>query len=754
MITATDQALSPGVLSLLPLFYIGWSDSVLSPTEMELIHRKLREMPHLSEEEKAYLIRYTRPQDPPSAEVFKGWLEALRQEAAKLPPSGQVSLAQLGLDIAKISVGPQEAQRLNDPAVYRALLDIETQLGVKTLEDLNGMIRQLGATQLHVTSGTLSFNRDTLRQMFDGPRAPIKQAVRQLLRDPFFHAGIIRDKEAHRLRILSMTKALAEQGYGALAYPKAYGGQADMGEYAAVFQTLAAHDLSLTVKFGVQFGLFGGAIFNLGTEQHHSLYLTPTGKAELLGCFAMTEKGHGSNVKDLETTATYDHSTQTITVHTPHYHAGKEYIGNTLHGSMAVVFAQLIVAGENHGIHAVLVPYRDADGQLLPGIEAEDCGYKMGLNGVDNGRLWFKQVTVPKSNLLNRYGDIDAQGRYTSPIENPNRRFFTMLGALVGGRICVGMGALSAAQAALDIAIRYALKRRQFAPTDGEPETLLMDYPTHQHRLLPLLVKNYAYHFTLQNLSERYAKAQPDDMRQIETQAAGLKAMATWLATQTIQECREACGGMGYLSENRFADLKADSDIFTTFEGDNTVLLQLVAKGLLTEFRQSFHDDGFRAVMRYLSGKISQTFATYNPYFTGNTDLEHLLSPEFHREALQFREQKILLSLSDRMRNYLSRRLAPYEAFLKCQTHMIALAKAYIEHLVYQEFSRTIDGFAPSPERAMLEKIRNYYALHSISDDKGWFLEAEYMTGEKSKAIRSLLNKLTQELRNEVEGLV
>jgi acyl-CoA oxidase len=356
--------------------------------------------------------------------------------------------------------------------------------------------------------------------------------------------------------------------------------------------------------------------------------------------------------------------------------------------------------------------------------------------------------------LLNKYGDIDDNGLYISPIENPNKRFFTMLGALVGGRICVGMAGNSAAKTALTIAVRYGLKRRQFAPGDGKPETILMDYPTHQHRLIPLLVKSYAFHFALNNLAEQYTTADEAAMRKIETKAAGLKAMATWHGTQTVQTCREACGGKGYLSENRFADIKADSDIFTTFEGDNTVLMQLVAKGLLTEFKQSFHDESVWAVMRYLGSKIGHVMAEYNPYFTGNTDLEHLLSDGFHAEALRYREQKILIALSDRMRDYLKKRFGPYEAFLKCQMHMIVLAKAYVERLVYREMVNTLDGLADGPEKAMLQKITTFYALHTIYEDKGWFLENGFVNGDKTKAIRRLLNKLTQEFRPEAEELV
>jgi acyl-CoA oxidase len=751
--TTSNSKLSSGVLSLLPLFYIGWSDSVLSPSEMELIHKKIKALGFLTVEDKAYLIRYTDPRNPPSDAVFKEWLEILRFEAAKLPEGSRQTLAQLGLDMAKANATSLQGI-YDEPNIVQALLEIEKELGVYTEEDLNSMIFQLGMSHITSAPKTSMFEAKKMQNILDGKRGNTKNQVRQLLKDPFFQVGTVRDKDEHRLKTLEMTKELAKQGYGILAYPKAYGGSNDMGEYMAIFEILAQHDLSLTIKFGVQFGLFGGAIYGLGTDKHHRKYLEPTGKAELLGCFAMTETGHGSNVKDLETTAIYDDTNKTITINTPQYQAGKEYIGNALHGLMAVVFAQLIVKGFNHGIHAVIVPYRDAEGQLLRGITVKDCGYKMGLNGVDNGRLWFENVVVPKENLLNKYGDIDDAGNYISPIENPNKRFFTMLGALVGGRICVGNAGLSAAKTALTIAIRYGLKRRQFAPKDGEMETILMDYPTHQHRLTPLLVKSYLFHFAIANLGEQYCVATEDDMRKIETKAAGLKAMATWHATRTIQECREACGGKGYLSENRFADIKADSDIFMTFEGDNTVLMQLVSKGLLTEFKQSFHDDGFKAVMRFLGGKISNVMAEYNPYFTRNTDVEHLLSSEFHAEAFRYREKKILNALSERMRDYLKKRLAPYEAFLKCQTHMIALAKAYIERLVYREMIKKLDTLEDSAEKTMLQKLTTYYALHCIQEDKGFYLETDYMDGSKTKAIRRTLNKLTQELRPELGTLV
>lgn len=225
---------------------------------------------------------------------------------------------------------------------------------------------------------------------------------------------------------------------------------------------------------------------------------------EIPGCFAMTETGHGSDVQRLRTTATFDPNTDEFVVHTPDEAARKDYIGNAAHdGRLAVVFAQLITGGQRHGVHALLVPIRDADGTVLPGIRIEDCGPKAGLNGVDNGRIWFTQVRVPRTALLNRYGDVAADGTYSSPIENPNRRFFTMLGTLVRGRISVAGGAGMAAKTALAIAIRYGQVRRQFLRPGSDSEVALLDYLAYQRRLLPALARTYALHFAQEEMVSR-----------------------------------------------------------------------------------------------------------------------------------------------------------------------------------------------------------------------------------------------------------
>jgi acyl-CoA oxidase len=250
----------------------------------------------------------------------------------------------------------------------------------------------------------------TLRALLDGEHAEIRDRVRMWLSLPGNVAAPDLPMEKHREQVLAWARELASEGDPAMGFPVEYGGQDAVARSIASFETLAYGDLSLLVKCGVQFGLFGGAVLHLGTGRHHERYLRAITSMELIGCFAMTESGHGSNVQALRMTATYDPATEEFVVHTPDDDARKDYIGSAARdGRIAAVFAQLIVGGESRGVHALLVPLRDDDGTVLDGIRIEDCGAKLGLDGVDNGRIWFDHVRVPREALLDRYAQVSAQ---------------------------------------------------------------------------------------------------------------------------------------------------------------------------------------------------------------------------------------------------------------------------------------------------------------------------------------------------------
>ncbi|MCO6477586.1 MAG: acyl-CoA dehydrogenase family protein [Phaeodactylibacter sp.] len=749
---------SPGIQSLIPMLYIAWADRVLTPAEVSALKKKAARANFLTGKEKELLQQWADPRRPPSPQLFKYWEIELRRAAAQFPEGAHPSPAALGAAMAEMAARQGQSPKVKDwqaPEILAQLEELEENLGSIDIDTYWSLFpAEAKKQQRQAEKHKAGFEASQMAARLDGQEAGLKQRMRALLSSPAFKVSEPRDKEAYRRQVLQWTSRLAEKGLGALAFPTEHGGQDDMGAYAAVFEMLGYHDLSLTIKFGVQFGLFGGSVHQLGTGRHHKRYLKAIGEGKLLGCFAMTETGHGSNVRGLETTAVYDPETEEFIIHSPNREAGKEYIGNALHGSMATVFAQLLSGGENHGVHAILVPLRDQQGRLLPGIQIEDCGYKMGLNGVDNGRIWFDEVRVPRENLLNRFGEVSPDGTYNSPIDNPSRRFFTMLGTLVGGRVCVPRAGLSAAKVGLHIAVRYALERRQFAPSFHEPEVLLLDYPTHRRRLMPLLAKAYALHFALRYLTQRFVNRSEEDSREIENMAAALKAYGTWFTTACLQECREACGGKGYLSENRFDMLKADTDVFTTFEGDNTVLMQLVAKGVLSEFRKEFYEEGNLAILRYLTGRVSTAITELNPIVIRNTSRSHLLDEEFHLNAFRFRERRLLQSLAQRIRGWIREGASAYEAAMKCQTHMIALAGAYAERLTLEQFIEAVERTENEAVKTALQRLCRLYALHTIEHHKGWYQESDYLAGVKSKAIRRTVDELCGEVRQDAGALV
>jgi acyl-CoA oxidase len=618
-----------------------------------------------------------------------------------------------------------------------------------------------------------------LRAFLDGEYAEVRDLVRANLIE---YASILTEAEtlghdAFRERVKDVVVEMAATGQTGMGFPKEYGGGGDIGASLAAFETLAYGDLSVLVKVGVQFGLFGGAILQLGTKHHHDLYLADLITGETMGCFAMTETGHGSNVQALGTVATYDPEAQEFVVQTTREDAWKDYIGNAaVHADLAVVFAQLEVAGAGQGVHAFVVPIRDG-GRVCPGVTVEDDGLKMGLNGVDNGRIRFDGVRIPRTALLNRFADVREDGTYVSDIENANRRFFTMLGTLVQGRVCVGGGGLNAAKVALAIAIRYGLVRRQFeATTEGE-EDLLLDYGQHQRRLFPLLARTYALDFAQEIVAGQchdvFSGALTGEAgdekvrRELESRAAGTKALATWHATRTIQECREACGGAGYLSVNRFAALKADTDVFTTFEGDNTVLLQLVAKGLLTDYSSDFEDLDQLGMVRFVTGLAVETviektsahklLERVRDLLPGGDEWDQeagVLDSDYQLAMLRFREEHTLAGVARRLKRGMDNKMNPGEVFSRVQDHVIHAARAHVERLVLEAFVEKVRAMPESDNRVALGLLCDLHALCVIEDDRAWFMEHGRLTTVRSKEISRRINSLCRRVRPLARDLV
>ncbi|VBA59779.1 acyl-CoA dehydrogenase [Mycobacterium attenuatum] len=614
-----------------------------------------------------------------------------------------------------------------------------------------------------------------LRNALDGRFRDVKNDMRKKLNLEIFRPHYTPNTVIARAKVAEQMQLLAAAGAAEDSFRKEHGGTGNVGAAITMIEMLAMSDLSLMVKAGVQWGLFGGAVENLGTQRHHEEYVPKIINLDIRGCFAMTETGHGSDVQSLETTATYDAATEEFVIDSPTPTARKDYIGGAAETArLAAVFAQLITTenGEqvNHGVHCLLVPIRDDEGNDLPGVTTSDCHYKGGLPGVDNGRIMFDHVRVPRVNLLNKYGDVAPDGTYSSPIDNASRRFFTMIGTLIRGRVTVGGSAAAAARVALDIATRYALQRKQFsAPDDDDSEVLIMDYLVHQRRLFPLIARSYALQFAQNELVSRCHDLQtaddPDaeEQRELEARAAGLKAANTWHASRAIQEAREACGGAGYMAENRLIALRADTDVFTTFEGDNHVLTQLVAKELLTAYaddirsmspvewvRFAANTVGQRVMKRTAAETIIQTVVDARQ---DNEEEGSLFNRGTQLKMFEDREEYLLSSVARRLQSK-SNEMSAFDAFNAVQDHVLHAAQAHIDRVVLEAFVAGIESCPDRDARELLATVCDLYALSVIEEDKAWYIEHRFLSTERAKAVTRGINDRCRVLRPHVRTLV
>eukprot|EP01100_Stratorugosa_tubuloviscum_P005870 TRINITY_DN257_c0_g2_i2.p1 TRINITY_DN257_c0_g2~~TRINITY_DN257_c0_g2_i2.p1 ORF type:complete len:830 (-),score=423.90 TRINITY_DN257_c0_g2_i2:94-2583(-) len=370
------------------------------------------------------------------------------------------------------------------------------------------------------------------------------------------------------------------------------------------YDSVGLFDTSLATRLAVHFGLFGATVLGQGTDEQRAQYFESIDRVQIFGCFCMTELGHGSYVKGIETTATFDLNTDEFIINSPTLTSTKWWIGALAEtATHAVVYARLILKGNDYGPHVFIVQLRNVNnGEILDGRIIGDCGTKMGRNGLDNGWAQFRNVRIPRQNMLMRWATVSTNGEYIKP---PKQQL--SYASLLAGRVNMVQTSSDVVKKAITIAIRYASVRRQFHSSDTENqsnliitnlsnqlETPLIDYQTHQFRLLPLLSGVFAFHFTGAQIQKLYDKLlneieseNLDRLADVHSTSAGLKAIATWWANSAIEQCRQCCGGHGYSAYSGFPSMLADFGPMVTWEGDNTVLILQTARALINAVRNS-----------------------------------------------------------------------------------------------------------------------------------------------------------------------
>ncbi|KAF0973584.1 hypothetical protein FDP41_008288 [Naegleria fowleri] len=497
----------------------------------------------------------------------------------------------------------------------------------------------------------------------------------------------------------------------------------DPKRFFIVLETLSMIDFGSSGRCMIHFGLFGASVLFFGTEKHKPFLdrMVKDFGRNFFGMFCMSELNHASNVQAIETRAIYDSSTKTFNIVTPSDSAVKVWSGGAaVFATWAVVFAQLIVNHENKGVHTFLVPIRsEKDHSILPGIRIRDLGSKIGLNSLDNGRVWFN-VTIPKDYLLDRFGTITEDGTYKTSIPDPGLRFLSHVSALLIGRIMTASSSLLALKLALEITLKHAIHRKQFGPTLDQ-EVPIISYLSFQRRFYPYMAFAYVMHFAVQDLKLRYEKPSKGvENKMLHTLADCLKVKCSETAFHGCQECRKGAGAQGFLSVNRIGEMRTIADASLTYEGDNTILYQTAARNLM---------------------KRASTVPKLKP-LTNLWDLQQLQQLfEFRDATLEHEYLKKIACLSKSIRN-------AFNVSVRSQDIALKLCNAYVENHAIKVFMREALESLPEEHKNLgqvLERLALLLVVTWIQQD-GFFLQHGLISGEQYGKLDEMINSICESL--------
>ncbi|KAK1304782.1 Peroxisomal acyl-coenzyme A oxidase 1 [Acorus calamus] len=504
----------------------------------------------------------------------------------------------------------------------------------------------------------------------------------------------------------------------------------------------------------LHWGMFIPAIKGQGTDEQQKKWLPLAKKMQIIGCYAQTELGHGSNVQGLETSATFDLKSDEFVIHSPTLSSSKWWPGGLGKISThAVVYARLITNGEDHGVHGFIVQLRSLDDHSpLPGITIGDIGTKFGngaYNTMDNGVLQFDNVRIPRDQMLMRISQVTRDGKYM--VSNVPRHL--VYGTMVFVRQSIVQDASIALSRAVCIAVRYSAVRRQFGSQKGGLESQVIDYKTQQSRLLPLLASAYAFRFVGEWLKWLYTdvtqRLQANDFSTLpEAHActAGLKSLTTSVTANGIEECRKLCGGHGYLCSSGLPELFAVYVPTCTYEGDNNVMLLQVARFLM------------KTVSSLASGKppvgTASYFARAQHLMQCNCEVHNAddwLKPSVILEAFEARAARMAIACAKNI----SKISDLEEGFSEFSIDLVDVAVAHCQLIVVSKFIEKLKQDIPgNGVKEVLQVLCCVYALSLLHKHSGDFLSTGCINPKQASLANEQLRSLYSQVRPNAVALV
>ncbi|KAM7418966.1 hypothetical protein PAMA_016198 [Pampus argenteus] len=507
---------------------------------------------------------------------------------------------------------------------------------------------------------------------------------------------------------------------------------------------------------GLHFVMFIPTLYSQCDPQQSRKWLPLAEAFQVVGTYAQTEMGHGTHLRGLETTATYDPATQEFVLNSPTVSSIKWWpggLGKT--SNHAIVLAQLYTQGNCHGLHAFIVPIRDmSTHEPLPGIVVGDIGPKFGFNEVDNGFLKLENVRIPRENMLMKYAKVEPDGSYLKP---PSAKL--TYGTMVFVRSMIVVVSARALAKSCTIAIRYSAVRHQSEMRPGEPEPQIIDYQTQQYKLFPLLAMAYAFNFVGQYMNQEYHRITGDinqgdfsELPELHALSAGLKAFTTWETNSAIEVCRMSCGGHGYSRSSALPDIYVEFTPTCTYEGENTVMMLQTARYLVKSYRQAKEGQQLSGIVSYLNEaehrRVQPQPVAARPTVVDINDLASLV------EVYKLRASILVELAAKSIQQELQRRKSQEDAWNNSAIDLVRASDAHCHYVVVKLFTDKLGEVGDTAIHSVLSTMALLYALHGITKNSGDFLQAGLINPPQVLQISGRIKELLSQLRPNAVALV
>lgn len=492
--------------------------------------------------------------------------------------------------------------------------------------------------------------------------------------------------------------------------------------------------------FTLHFTLFIPTIESMGNEEQIKFWLPKAKNLQIIGAYAQTELGHGTYVRGLETTATYDKETEEFVLNSPTITSGKWWSGGLgINATHCILMAQLYTQGKCYGIHPFIVQIRSLeDHKPLPGVTVGDIGPKMALNVIDNGFLYLDHVHIPRNHLLMKYCQLEKDGTY---VEKANTKLF--YGSMMYVRAMMILDVCQGLISAITIAIRYSAVRKQTILDPSQGEEQLLNFQTQQYKLFPLLSKAFAFictgHSTIAAYNKLFSNNNKEDMEQLNSLhalLAGLKAISTWEVTEGIKVCREACGGHGFSLSSGLPQLQCHTNAACTYEGDNTVMLLQTGRYLLKCAQKLSNNTKLYGTVAYLE----EDFSGGHSEVGASLHLPALL--RLYQHGAQIKLKNVFQQFSSKLSS--NKNFGQVWNMISVDIMKTALAHCHIYPV--QVFIDYINDVEQPDIKSVLTDLCKLYCVHGIMENLGIFtlpgLLNELQVSTLNNAMFELLKKI------------